>query len=58
MAKITYRQAINMIDQFKHSLAEKGQATDLFGKERGDGLSSILANLEQTWGGTPVYPDV
>jgi prophage maintenance system killer protein len=58
MAKITYRQAVNIIDRFKYSLAEKGQATDLFGKERGDGLSSILANLEQTWGGMPVYPNV
>ena len=58
MARLTYRQATNIIDGFKRSLTQKGQATDLFGKERGDGLSSILANLEQTWGGTPVYPNV
>jgi prophage maintenance system killer protein len=30
----------------------------LFGKERADGLSSIFANLEQTWDATPVYPNV
>lgn len=58
MARLTYRQATNIIDRFKRSLAQKGQATELFGKERGDGLSSALANLEQTWGGTPVYSNV
>ena len=58
MAKLTYRQASNIIDQFKKSLAQKRQASNLFGKERGDGLPSILANIEQTWGGTPVYPNV
>jgi hypothetical protein len=49
MARLTPRQAIKAIDQFKKSLASKGQATDLFGKDRGDGLASILGNLEQTW---------
>ena len=30
----------------------------MFGKDRGDGLVSILGNLEQTWGGKPIYPNV
>jgi prophage maintenance system killer protein len=58
MARITDREATNLIHRFKQSLARKGQATDLFGRERADGLSSILANLDQTWGGTPVYPNI
>jgi prophage maintenance system killer protein len=58
MARLTPRQATKAIDQFKKSLVSKGQATDLFGKDRGDGLASILGNLEQTWGGRPVYPNV
>jgi prophage maintenance system killer protein len=35
-----------------------GQATDLFGRIRDDGLASILGNLEQTFGGVPLYPNV
>jgi prophage maintenance system killer protein len=58
MGRLTPRQAAKIIDQFKRSLARKGQATDLFGRDRGDGLASILGNLEQTWGGQPVYPNV
>jgi prophage maintenance system killer protein len=58
MARLTHRQAIKIIDQFRNSLSLKGQATDLFGRDRGDGLASLLGNLEQSWGGKPVYPNV
>lgn len=58
MTRLTPRQATKIIHKFKNSLAQKGQATDLFGRDRGDGLASILGNLEQTWGGQPVYPNV
>jgi prophage maintenance system killer protein len=58
MARLTPRQATKAVEQFKRSLAQKGQATDLFGRLRGDGLDSILGNLEQTWSGEPVYPNV
>jgi len=58
MGRLTHRQATKIIDEFRKSLAKKGQATDLFGRDRGDGLASILGNLEQTWGGQPVYPNV
>src|SRR4029078_12928007 len=43
----------------KKALAKKGQATELFGTDRcGDGLASILGNLEQTRGGDRLYPNV
>jgi prophage maintenance system killer protein len=58
MARLTSRQAARAIGQFQRTLASKGQATDLFGKDRGDELASILGNIEQTWGGAPVYPNV
>jgi prophage maintenance system killer protein len=58
MARLTYSQAAKVIAQFKKALAQKGEATHLFGGERGDGLSSLLRNIEQTWGGQPVYPTV
>ncbi len=58
MARLTLRQATKLVDQFKKTLLEKGQATDLFGTDRGDGLASIVGNLSQTWGGHPVYPNV
>ena len=58
MARLTPRQATKIINQFRKTLAQKGQATNLFGRDRSDGLASILGNLEQTWGGQPVYPNV
>jgi prophage maintenance system killer protein len=59
MARLTLRQATSAIDGFKEALAKKGQATELFGTDRsGHGLASLLGNLEQTWGGTPLYPNV
>jgi len=58
MQKLTLIQANTLIDRFKKTLARTGQATDLFGKIRDHGLASILGNLEQTFGGTPLYPNV
>lgn len=42
----------------KADLVAKGEATELFAKERGDGLSAILGNLEQTVFGDPAYPSI
>ncbi len=42
----------------KADLMAKGEATELFAKERGDGLSAILGNLEQTVFGEPAYPSI
>lgn len=37
---------------------EKGEASDLFGQERGDALAGVLATIEQTFGGQSLYPNV
>ncbi len=37
-------------------IACRGEATSLFGQERGAGLAGILGSIEQTFGGVPLYP--
>lgn len=53
------------LDEVRQALAElkadlmaKDEATELFAKECGDGLSAILGNLEQTVFGEPAYPSI
>ena len=36
----------------------KGEATELFGRERSDALDAILGSIEQTFGGESLYPSV
>lgn len=40
----------------KSYLVERGEASDLFAHERGDGLDALLGNLEQSVFGEPAYP--
>ena len=40
------------------SLAGRGEASSLFGNERGEQLAAILGAIEQTFGGEPLYPTV
>jgi len=49
----TVRRAIGFL---KERLLEKGEATDIFGRERGDALAGILGAIRQTFGGRDVYP--
>ncbi len=44
------------IATLKTALVKKGEASDLFGRERGDGLEAILGNLAQSVFGEDVYP--
>ena len=43
------------IDEFRHDLTAKGEASALFGNPRGDALEAILGNIEQTMFGEPLY---
>lgn len=54
----TLDDARNSLATLKADLIAKGEATELFAKERGDGLSAILGNLEQTVFGEPAYPSI
>ena len=42
----------------KQQLMVRGEATDLFARERGDGLDALLGNLEQSVFGEPAYPSI
>lgn len=55
---LDYQQLKNGITALKSDLAERGEATALFGQERGHSLQGILGNLDQTFGGKDLYPSV
>jgi prophage maintenance system killer protein len=44
--------------RLKRDLLTRGEATDLFGREREDGLAALLGNLDQSVFGEPAYPTV
>jgi prophage maintenance system killer protein len=44
--------------QLKAQLMARGEATELFARERGDGLAALLGNLSQSVFGEPAYPSV
>lgn len=46
------------IARLKHDLRARGEATDLFGHEREEGLAALLGNLDQSVFGEPAYPTV
>jgi len=52
----TWEESTAAISDLKVDLMAKGQAGELFGQERDDGLAAILGNLDQTVFGNPAYP--
>lgn len=46
------------IQQLKQDLMTKGEATELFGQLRGDGLASALDTIEQGFAETWFYPNI
>ncbi|SCY23353.1 hypothetical protein SAMN02910354_01943 [Basfia succiniciproducens] len=54
----TYTEAKQALQSLKIQLMERGEASGLFGRERDDGLSAILGNLDQTVFGEPAYPSI
>lgn len=54
----TFLQASEALAQLKQNLIDKGEATDLFAKPRGDGLAALLGNLDQSVFGEPAYPSI
>lgn len=49
---------LRAIAQLKAELITKGEATELFGQLRGDGLASAIATIEQGFGDELFYPNV
>jgi prophage maintenance system killer protein len=54
----TLTEARAAITRLKADLMARGEASDLFGRERGEAFAAILGNLEQTVFGEPAYPTV
>lgn len=54
----TIEEARSALTTLKAELIAKSEATDLFARERGDGLEALLGNLDQTVFGEPAYPSV
>ncbi len=46
------------IANLKADLMSRGEASDLFGLERGDALPALLGNLDQSIFGEPAYPTI
>jgi prophage maintenance system killer protein len=51
-------QARAALTQLKSDLMGRGEATDLFARERGDGLDALLGNLDQSVFGEPAYSTI
>jgi prophage maintenance system killer protein len=54
----TADEARAMIAALKKELIARGEAAQVFGRERGDAFDAILGNLEQTVFGAPAYPSL
>ncbi|ABF46307.1 DOC domain and unchracterized virulence related domain [Deinococcus geothermalis DSM 11300] len=54
----TLDEARAAIARLKADLMARGEATDLFGRERGDAFAALLGNLDQTVFGEPAYPSI
>lgn len=54
----TLEEAREALAGLKADLLLKEQATELFARERGDGLEALLGNLDQSVFGEPAYPTV
>lgn len=52
------KEARASIGHLKRDLMGRGEATDLFGRERDEGLAAVLGNLEQSVFGEPAYPTI
>ncbi|WP_235041483.1 virulence protein RhuM/Fic/DOC family protein [Vreelandella profundi] len=58
MHSLGLEEALKAIGELKQTLIAKGEATELFGQVRGDGLISALATIEQGFGDELFYPNV
>tara|TARA_R110000823_G_scaffold291009_3_gene409316 strand:+ start:2409 stop:3392 length:984 start_codon:yes stop_codon:yes gene_type:complete len=58
MRSLHLDDVLSAIAQLKAELIAKGEATELFGQLRGDGLASSIATIEQGFGDELFYPNV
>ncbi len=58
MQALQLPDVLTAITQLKSTLMDKGEATELFGQLRGEGLASAIATIEQGFGDELFYPHV
>lgn len=58
MLALELDSVLSAISQLKQELIAKGEATELFGQLRGDGLASAIATIEQGFGEEWFYPNI
>jgi len=58
MQALELGSALKAIAELKQTLMAKGEATELFGQLRGNGLESAIATIEQGFGDELFYPNV
>ncbi len=56
--KLTYEDAIQVLADVRDQLMRKGEATDMFARERGGEFEGIIRGLYQSFGGTELYPTI
>ncbi len=55
---LTYEDALELVNALKKNLIRQRQASDLFGKEQGDGLRRVLGAVQQTFDAMELYQSV
>lgn len=58
MRALDLPDVLSAIAQLKQTLMQKGEATELFGQLRGDGIASAIATIEQGFGDEVFYPNI
>ena len=58
MRPLLLDEALTAIGELKQTLIGKGEATEIFGQLRGEGLASALATIEQGFGDELFYPNI
>lgn len=58
MKALDLQDATNAIQSLRQTLIKKGEATELFGQVRGNGLASAIATIEQGFADELFYPNV
>ena len=58
MKPLVFEDVLAAISQLKKELITKGEATELFGQLRSDGLASAIATIEQGFGDELFYPNI
>ena len=55
---LSYEEAIEAISLLKKDLTKRGEASELFGLERDNGLKGVIGNVHQSFGGKILYGSV